>query len=374
MFKSSIRLFKIFGIEIRLDYSWFIIFALFVYYFGFFYFPDLLPDINQGLLIIITIITVLLFFFSILFHEMSHSLVAKKRGIPVERISLFIFGGMAQIKKEPDNPYSEFVMAIAGPVASFFLAIIFGTIWVFTRFVSIIGEPVKYLALINVILGVFNLLPGYPLDGGRIARAIIWKVTGNFKRATFIASNIGRVIGFLIIGTGIYFIFTGNFLNGIWLAFIGWFLQTQASIGYKQLIFETSIKGIKVKDIMNRDIVSISKDLTLDNLVNNYFMKYRYGRFPVVKDIDVEEIIGVISIHDIKTVPRDQWSTTKVGDIVKSVSKKEIINMDMEVADAIRKMSSNNLGHLVVMTGNKLIGLITKSDVMKFIKIRSELH
>jgi len=305
---------------------------------------------------------------------MSHSLVAKKRGIPVERISLFIFGGMAQIKKEPDNPYSEFVMAIAGPVASFFLAIVFGTIWAFTRSLSIIGEPVKYLALINVMLGVFNLLPGYPLDGGRIVRAIIWKVTGNFKRATFIASNIGRVIGFLIIGTGIYFIFTGNFLNGIWLAFIGWFLQTQASMGYKQLIFETSIKGIKVKDIMNRDIVSISKDLTLDNLVNNYFMKYRYGRFPVVKDIDAEEIIGVISIHDIKNVPREQRSTTKVGDIVKSVSKKEIINMDMEVADAIRKISSNNLGHLVVMTGNKLIGLITKSDVMKFIKFRSELH
>jgi len=305
---------------------------------------------------------------------MSHSLVAKKRGIPVERISLFIFGGMAQIKKEPDNPYSEFVMAIAGPVASFFLAIVFGTIWAFTRSLSIIGEPVKYLALINVMLGVFNLLPGYPLDGGRIVRAIIWKVTGNFKRATFIASNIGRVIGFLIIGTGIYFIFTGNFLNGIWLAFIGWFLQTQASMGYKQLIFETSIKGIKVKDIMNRDIVSISKDLTLDNLVNNYFMKYRYGRFPVVKDIDAEEIIGVISIHDIKNVPREQRSTTKVGDIVKSVSKKEIINMDMEVADAIRKISSNNLGHLVVMTGNKLIGLITKSDVMKFIKFRSELR
>ena len=145
-------------------------------------------------------------------------------------------------------------------------------------------------------------------------------------------------------------------------------------MGYKQLIFETSIKGIKVKDIMNKDIVSISKDLTLDNLVNNYFMKYRYGRFPVVKDIDAEEIIGVISIHDIKTIPRDQWSATKVGDIVKPVSKREIINMDMEVADAIRKMSSNNLGHLVVMTGNKLIGLITKSDVMKFIKIRSELH
>jgi predicted transcriptional regulator len=145
-------------------------------------------------------------------------------------------------------------------------------------------------------------------------------------------------------------------------------------MGYKQLIFETSIKGIKVKDIMNKDIVSISKDLTLDNLVNNYFMKYRYGRFPVVKGIDEEEVIGVISIHDIKTVSRDQWSATKVGDIVKSISKNEIINMDMEVADAIRKMSSNNLGHLVVMTGNKLIGLITKSDVMKFVKIRSELH
>ncbi|MBM3708394.1 MAG: site-2 protease family protein, partial [Actinobacteria bacterium] len=203
MLKSSIKLFKIAGIEVRLDFSWFIIFAIFAYYFGFSYFPAIFPDINAGYLAIITIITVILFFFSVLLHELSHSLVAKSRGIPVNKISLWIFGGIAEIEKEPENPVSEFTMAIVGPGASFCLAIIFGLVWFFTRNFSYVSEPAAYLAQINVVLGVFNLLPGYPLDGGRVLRSIVWKVTGNLRRATFIASTAGRVFGFTLIAIGI---------------------------------------------------------------------------------------------------------------------------------------------------------------------------
>lgn len=373
MFRSSIKLFRIFGIEVRLDSSWFIIFALIAYYFGFSYFPVVLSGLGGGFLTIVTLITTLLFFFSVLFHEMSHSVVAKRMGIPVGRISLFIFGGMAEIEKEPDNPQTEFVMAIAGPASSFFLAIIFGTIWAFTRNIGVVGEPSKYLALVNVALGVFNLLPGYPLDGGRVLRSIIWKFSGNLRQATLIASNGGRVIGFLIIAAGFFFFFSGNFLNGIWLVFIGWFLQSAASTGYRQLVFETSIKGIKVKDIMNENVVCVTKDINLEELVDNYFMKYRYGRFPVIEDEENEKLIGVISVHDIKEIPREDWATTTAGDVVRPISDSEIINMNMEVSEAIKRMSKNDLGHLVIMSGDKITGLITKSDVMRFIKLKSEL-
>jgi len=374
MFKSSIKLFKIFGIEIRLDYSWFIIFALFAYYFGFFYFPSVLPDISEGFLALITIVTVILFFVSVLIHEMSHSLVAKSKGIPVEKITLFLFGGMAQIEKEPETPYNEFVMAIAGPAASFVLAIIYGIIWFFARNFSPVREPVGYLAIINIVLGVFNMLPGYPLDGGRILRSIIWKSTGSLKRATFIASTGGRIIGFMIIAVGVFYIFMGNFLNGVWLAFIGWFLQSSAQMGYRQLVFESSIKGIKVVDVMNENVVDVTKDTTLHDLVDNYFMRYRFGRFPVVEDEETHKLLGVISIHDVKSVPKEEWSYVQVGDIVNKISESEKVDVSMEISEAIKKMVKNDLGHLVVMSGDKLKGIITKSDVMRFIRIRSEFH
>jgi Zn-dependent protease/predicted transcriptional regulator len=375
MFRSSIKLFKVFGIEIRLDYSWFIIFALFAYYFGFSYFPSVLPGTNAGIIAVITIITVVLFFTSVLIHEMSHSLVAKSRGTQVERITLFLFGGMAQIEKEPETPASEFTMAIAGPGASFVLALLFGIIWFVSGGFPYIQEPARYLTIINIILGVFNLLPGFPLDGGRVLRSIIWKVTGNLQRATFIASTAGRVLGFMIIAVGIVFLFTGNFLSGIWFAFIGWFLQSSAHMGYRQLIFETSVKGIRVKDVMNNDLVLADKDLTLQEIIDDYFMRYRFGRFPVVDGRgENARFIGIISLHDIKAIDREKWDSTTVGDIVKTVTEKEKVDRSMEISDAIKKMGKMGLGHLVIMSGDRLEGIITKSDVMRFIQIRSELH
>ena len=374
MFRSSIKLFKIFGIEIRLDYSWFIIFALFAYYFGFSYFPPVLPGLNTGLLAIVTIITVLLFFFSILFHEMSHSIVANKMGIPVTRISLFIFGGVSQIEKEPDNPKTEFLMSIAGPLSSFVIAALFGVIWTFSKNIPPVAASAQYLTLIIMVLAVFILLPGYPLDGGRVIRSIIWKATNNLKKATFIASTVGRVIGFLMIAVGIFFIFAGNFINGIWFAFIGWFLQSSAYMSYRQLIFDTSVKGYRVKDMMNENMVMVTDDLTLDHLVNNFFMKYRYGRFPVVEDMDTEKFVGVVSIHDVKGIRQEEWNKTTVKEIVEEVSDKEIISMDAEVSEAIKQMNKNNLSHLVILSGKKLIGMITKSDIMQFIQLLSELN
>ncbi len=374
MFRSSLKLFTIAGIEIRLDYSWFIIFAILAYYFGFSYFPALLPDISNWLLAIITIVTVLLFFISVLAHELSHSLVAKSRGLPVKRISLWVFGGMAQIEKEPENPQTELFMSLVGPGASFLFAGIFGLVWYLSRDISPLSIPAGYLAIINLLLAVFNLVPGYPLDGGRVLRSIIWKVTGNLKRATFIATTAGRVFGFLLIAVGIFFLFRGNFFNGVWLAFIGWFLQSAAYMSYRQLIFEISVKGIKVKDILKEDLVRVEAGISLEELVNNYFMKYRFSRFPVIPEKDSKKIIGVISIHDIKAFPREKWSKITVGQVVKTLSENEKITSDMELSDAFRRMTGNNLGHLVVFEGNKIKGMITKTDVMNYIQFYSDLH
>jgi len=374
MLRASIKLFKIFGIEIRLDYSWFIIFALLIYYFGFSYLPAFLPNLNKGLIAIITVITVLLFFFSILFHEVSHSVVAKKKGIKVSRISLFIFGGMSEIEKEPDQPITELLMSLAGPIASFVISGVFAIIWFFTRNISAISIHAGYLTLTNLILGIFNLLPGYPLDGGRVLRSIIWKATNNLKKATFIASTVGRIIGFLMIAVGIYFIFTNNFLNGIWLAFIGWFLQSSAYLSYRQLIFDSSIKGFKVKDIMNTNIVAIKRDTNVGEIVNNYFMKYKFGIFPVVDNHDNRKLIGFISIHDIKSVPREQWDSTDAMDIAEEVKENETISSEAEANEAIRQMSKYNLNHLVILSDKKLNGMITKSDILQFMQLYSELH
>ncbi|MBN1298828.1 MAG: site-2 protease family protein [Actinobacteria bacterium] len=374
MFKSSIKLFRIAGIEIRLDLSWFIIFAILVYYFGFSYFPNVLPDLNTGLRLLVTLITVLLFFFSVLAHELSHSIVAKARGIPVNKISLWIFGGMAEIEKEPENPAAEFFMAIVGPLASFALALVFGIIWFFSRTVSFISEPAAYLAQINVILGVFNLLPGYPLDGGRVLRSIVWKATGNLKRATFIAATAGRVFGFILIALGVFLFFTNNFFNGIWLAFIGWFIQSAAYMSYRQLIFDISIKGVKIKDIINEDIVTVTGDMTLKEIVDEYFMKYRFSRFPVVTNIHSQKLIGVLSINDIKAFPQNEWPVTTAGEVVKSVSDKEIVDENADISDAFRQMTANNLGHLVIMTGFRVKGMLTRTDMMRYVQFYSDLH
>jgi CBS domain-containing protein len=177
-----------------------------------------------------------------------------------------------------------------------------------------------------------------------------------------------------MIAVGIYFIFTNNFINGIWLAFIGWFVQSSAYLSYRQLIFDTSIKGFKVKDIMNENMVIVKNDIKIEDLVNNYFMKYKFGIFPVVKDLENKELIGFISIHNIKSIPREEWDSTKGSDIVEEVTEKEIIDGNAEANEAIKQMSKFNLNHLFILSDKKLKGMITKSDIMQFIKLYSELH
>jgi Zn-dependent protease/predicted transcriptional regulator len=370
---TSFKIFQIFGIEIRIDYSWFIIFALIAYFFGFSYFPSILPNTKIYIIAIITIISALLFFFSILFHEVSHSVVAIKNKIPVKRITLFVFGGIAQIEKEPDSAQKEFLISIAGPLSSYFLALIFGLIWFFTKSIPEINEPAKYLALTNIILGTFNLLPGFPLDGGRVLRSILWKSSKDYEKATLIATNVGRGIGFAIILWGVIYLFTANFFNGIWLIFIGWFLQSSASQSYSQIIIEKSLKGIKVKDVINTNIVTAPANITVKEFVDNWFMKYPFGKFPVIDTENDDKYLGIVTLNDIKNLPQEKWDSTKVGEIVNIYIEEDKVDMDMELYDAMKKLNDANISSLVVVENSKIIGLLTKSDILKLIKVKSTL-
>ncbi len=371
---NSFKVFRISGIDIRIDYSWFVIFALIAYFFGFSYFPRVLPGISIWLIAIITIISALLFFFSILFHEVSHSITSIRKGIPVKQITLFIFGGIAQIEKEPDTPAKEFQISIAGPAASYFLAIVFGVIWIVSRQIPVIMEPAKYLTIINIALGTFNLLPGFPLDGGRILRSIIWKVSNNFEKATIIASNVGRGIGFAMIAVGIVYIFLGVFFNGIWLIFIGWFLQSAAAQANAQIALEKSIKGIKVKDVITTEIVSVSKDITVRELIDDWFLKYKYGKFPVIDRNNNDRYLGIITLNDVKELPREKWDIATVGEIVNTYIEEDKIEMETELYEAVKKINSGNISALVVIKDGKLQGILTKTDIMQFLKIKSEFN
>jgi Zn-dependent protease/predicted transcriptional regulator len=371
--KSSFKIFTIAGIEIRIDYSWFIIFALIVYTFTFSYFPQVLPGKSLWLIIIVALISAILFFFSILFHEVSHSITSIKKGIPVKQITLFIFGGIAQIEKEPDTPTNEFLISIAGPASSYFLAVVFGIIWALTRSVPIIMEPAKYLTIINIALGTFNLLPGFPLDGGRVLRSLIWKGTNSFEKATIISSNVGMGIGFAMIAFGILYIFLGAFFNGMWLILIGWFLQSAAAQTHAQIIMEKTLKGIKVKDVISTNVVTVPKDITIRELIDDWLLKYKYSKFPVIDKEDNDKYLGIVTLNDIKVVPKDKWDFTTVGEIVNTFIEEDKIDMDAELFDAIKKMNNESVSALVAIEGGKIIGILTKTDIIQITKIQSEI-
>jgi len=373
LFRSSIRLFKIFGIEVGLNYSWFIIFALITYTLATSFFPTSFPNAGIVAYIVLGMITSILFFFSVLFHEMSHSLIARKNGIPIEKISLFVFGGVAQMTKEPDTPKAELLMAIAGPLSSFVLGAFFGLIFLIFRFlypVEFISVPVGYLAYINVILGVFNLIPGFPLDGGRVLRAIIWYSTKSLRKSTRIAASVGEGFGFVLILIGIFSLFRGDWGNGLWLMFIGWFLQQAAAGSYEQVVIRQSLASVKASDMMTRDVVSVSPDIYLDELVHDWFMRYRFGRFPVA---DENHIYGIVTIHDVKSVPRDEWKAKKLLEIIKPISPDEIVGPDEKASGVLERMSAKDISEFLVVSEKKLVGIITKSDILRTLKLRQAL-
>lgn len=367
--RRGVPLFKIVGIQIRLDFSWFIIFILVVVSLSAGYFPQQFPDQHPLNYWFAGLIATLLFFGSILVHELAHSLMAMRAGIHIPEITLFIFGGVARLSEEASDAKTEFKIAIVGPFTSFALALIF---WVLQRGLQT-GQPsltvavLQYLVWINVAVGIFNLIPGFPLDGGRVLRAILWHRSGSLTQATRTSADIGKGFAVVLMVFGGLQIFAGSLIGGLWLIFIGMFLRGMAEGGYQEVAIRQSLSGVSVQEIMIDDVISVPPDLSLEKLVHDYFLRYGYRGFPVVQD---GKVLGLISIMHMQGIADDQRQSMTVEDAMVSLGERMIITPESSLADALKRMTQEGLNQLLVMRDNTLQGIVTKAGVLRFLEIK----
>ena len=366
LFQGAWKIGKIMGIPIRVHFSWLIVFGLITWSLSTYYFPKAAPDLPTGSYWIKGTLAAILLFASVAFHELAHSFVAQRYKIFIESITLFIFGGVAQMKGEPPNPKAEFRIAIAGPLSSFFLSVLF--FYLSLNTIGGVKALFAYVAQINLIIGVFNLIPGFPMDGGRVLRSLIWEKRKNFYYATQKASSIGQKIALFFIIFGIFSIFTG-IQGGLWLMLIGWFLYTAAQSSYQQSTLQESLSGIKVRDIMVKDIVTLNSFITVDEAVNNYFLRYGYGGFPIIDD---GKFLGIVTLKEVKNIHRENWGREKVADILVPHNKRWEVSPEDEVMKALELMIQEDKGRLVIIENNKLSGLITRNGIARYVQIRGK--
>jgi Zn-dependent protease/CBS domain-containing protein len=367
---QSLRLGKLAGIPVYLDYSWFLIFILITWTLATSYFPSEFKTWPVAEYWIVGGITAILLFISVLLHEIGHSVVAMRYKIPVRKITLFIFGGIAQIGSEPPYAMAEFWIAIAGPMVSFALAGLFGILQPVFTSISPILALAKYLAYINGTLGLFNLIPGFPLDGGRVFRAIVWGVTHNFRRATLIAANVGRLIAFIFIIFGVWQMISGNFGNGLWIAFIGWFLESAANAQVQQQIVQDLLVGHTVSQAMSRNFTVLSPYITLQELMDLHILG-EGRRFFIVKEGDKTK--GLLTLHQIKQVPREEWNHTTIGQRMIPVDQAHAVAPDMPLIDAIKMMDNDGVNQLPVIDGSNLLGILSRESMINFLRTLQDL-
>ncbi len=369
----GISLFKIAGIRINLDFSWFIIFGLVLFALSAGYLPRAYPGQEAQVYWLAGLVATLLFFVSVMLHELAHSLVAIRHGIDIPEITLFIFGGVSRLSEEPQDPKTEFKVAVVGPLTSFALAAGFGALQLALKVLepSLIVVVIGYLAWINLALGIFNLIPGFPLDGGRILRAFLWWKTNSLTRATKVASDFGKGFALAIMILGGLQIFAGALINGLWFIFIGMFLRGMSSQGYEELIIRKSLEGVHVNEVMVREVVSVPPDLTISQLIHDYFLHYAYRGFPVVEN---GRVLGIVSVAAVRQVPREVYDNRRVSDIMTPVQENHLIEANASLAEALVKMSREEQERLLVFQGNRLAGLVTKTGLLRFVQIKQVLE
>ncbi len=368
-------LFKILGFEISIDISWFLILALVVWSLGGSYFPYAYPDLSTSTHWIMGIIAALLLFISVLIHELSHSVVARNHGLKIQGIRLFIFGGVSEMTEEPKEASAEFKIAVVGPITSLVLAGIFYAI----TFLPVKAWSVPayaifmYLAILNLALGIFNLIPGFPLDGGRVLRAILWGRSNNLERATDIAAKVGKGFAYLLIAFGAINALSGNFISGIWYIFIGMFLSSAAEGSKRQLLMREGLSGVKIKNVMSTKVVTISPQMDCQTVVDEYILKYRFDMFPVVDDTGV--MVGMITLHDIKHLPRDEWASTPIREVMNPVQEEMVLHPEDEAVECLSRMvQSEEQGRMPVIDDqNDLVGIVTRRDIMNLLRIKTDL-
>ena len=365
--QSNIKLGKVSGIEIGLHYSWFIIAALIAFSLGE-HFRQVNPNWSTSQVWMTALITSVLFFVSLLLHELSHSLVAQARGLKVKAITLFALGGVSQIEGEATDARTEFWIAIAGPFASLVigfgcLAIAAGLGWrrpAEPR--TAVTAVLVWLGYINVALAVFNMIPGFPLDGGRVLRAIVWAITRNADRSTRIAARIGQVVAFLFIVYGIWQFFGGAGINGLWMAFIGWFLMDAAKASYSQAGITAALHGVPVSSVMARDCVMVNRALSLQEFVDSHLLTTGQRCYAVE---DRGRFVGLITPRDVGAIPRELWDRTTVREAMRPLEKLHIITPDTQVLEALNLMAASDVNQLPVVANGALQGVVSRSQLMQ---------
>lgn len=367
--EASIRLGRIRGIEIGVHYSWLLVFALLTYSLAVGVFPSWYPGWEPGTYWTIGALSSLLLFASVLAHELGHSLVAQSRGVPVVSIVLFIFGGVAQLADEARRARDEFLIAVAGPAVSVVIGVISIVLWPFVDDINQpLGAVLEYLGWANLILVAFNSIPAYPLDGGRVLRALLWGAMRNVLRATRIAAGIGVAIGFLFMAGGLFLVFRSP-LSGIWLIAIGWFLQNAAQQSYQQLMIRRFFEGVRVGQLMEPEPPTISPDLTVDELVDALLV-HNVRCFPVVEN---GRLVGIVTLTDVRHVPRHEWSSHHVRDLMTPRERLITASPDDDLERVLRLMAGHEIHQIPVVDDSRLLGLLTRNALLRFLQLRQEL-
>ncbi len=371
MKNNAVQLFRIAGIPIGLDPSWFLVFALFTWALSISYFPDEFKNWTRVQYWSIAAITSILFFISVFLHELGHSLVALKYKLPVKSITLYIFGGVSEITSEPTNAAAEFVISFAGPLASIVLGLFFYGIQLLTKGFEPVYAMAKYLALINGILAVFNLIPGFPLDGGRVFRAIIWGITHNLRRATEIASYMGHAIAFVFILFGVWRLFQGDWINGLWISFIGWFLENAVVGQVQQQRTYTLLSGHTVQQAMSRSCSQAPVSLSLQDLVDQYILANGLRCLVLVQG---EQPAGLITMHDLRKVPRERWASTAASEVMTPIDRVKHTSPNSGLEQAFEQMGTDGVNQMPVIQDGRVEGMLSREDIINYLHLLQKLR
>ncbi len=376
--RGSIRIARIAGIDISIHYTWFFIFLLVTWTLAANLFPQLSPGHPALVYWGMGALSAILFFISVLLHELAHSLYARAHGVAVTSIVLFIFGGVSNLPEEAHRAREEFWMALLGPITSLALAGIFlGFYTLVTDQTTPIASVLYYLAIGNVLLGAFNLLPGFPLDGGRVFRAIVWGITGDRARATRLAALLGIIVArgmifggvFIIFGV-VFTLFAGSILQGIWLVLIGWFMNNAADASRREVTLEQHISGVRVASVMDPTPLVTGPDASVDTLVRDVFIHQGRPAAPVAEG---DTLSGIVTLSDVKGLPREAWYDTPVSKIM-TRSPLYSVSPDDDLMAAMRLIGDHHLNQLLVLDGGRLVGMIRRADILRYLHVSQELH
>ncbi len=371
----SVNTGKILAIPIRIHWTLWLVFLLIAWSLADGYLPSVYPSFNAATDWAIGIVSAILLFISVLLHELSHSYIAKKNGLPITRITLFFFGGVSEMGEEPKDPGLEVRMAAAGPLTSFAIAGVLGALWFVTARVTAYQPAIAvlgYNALINVALGGFNLIPAFPLDGGRVLRGSLWGRSKSLLRATRTATRVSEILSLLMIAAGLLLVVvTGNIFNGLWTIFLGWFIRSGAETSLKQTEMTEALHGISVGDIMTKDLLTVSPDISVQKLVTDYFLIHPHGGYPVVRNDKLE---GVVTMSSVRSIPAEKREIETVGQAMVPFDRIVTISPSASAAEALQKLAEKNIGRLLVTDGDRIIGMITRGDLMKTIRTRQDLN